>query len=666
MNKSEILNMPYNKNSLKEIEKCLKENKTFVCSNAMGSGKSLLIEKLANKRRFKRVLIVVKDTRTTVAKMAHANNWDCVTYYKLVSKDTSVYDCVICDEAHHILSDGCKSKAKQLQKQKKLYLFTSTTQRTDRQDLVDLVDCEINYLTFGDAVIAGIYAKPTYIQSYLREADTPTYKVKAKLDGRSAYETLEKYIKNQNKIVVFETTNKQMENDYEILGKPLQDLGFKTRMFTSKHYDESTLEWFNTNNKVALFTCNLLNESHHIEGLDCEIILRHTSSLIVVNQQIGRVATFDTNRKIVILDLACNNKLITTFAEGSKLDKLGDYFKITDKEGNLKRSNIKDVLNVEFDTEQLDPWSSRLKIKYKNKEYVLTDFCKEYNVSYRSLFRKIKNGYSDFDIEKIIANPLGRSKACYFLDGKLIQRKSISKKLNIPMWVIIRFIEKNGIYISSKELIKFNSNYKGIRDKNKKLEEVRKLLGNDYKKYRGFCFRYNLKITSKTSISKYNKFRSDTNKNRVPYKGKYISYLDATEIAHISHYRMKEMIAKYKTLESVLDALYKFKVLGKLYKSKQEIADSYYLAASNMNNLKTSKDIEEYLEKSIYGKDSGRIIVDWKEYDSVYDFFILNKIEPIKFSKWCYESHIKNRLIPKILYQYLKEKHKLKNKGRKE
>lgn len=59
-----------------------------------------------------------------------------------------------------------------------------------------------------------------------------------------------------------------------------------------------------------LFTVDMLNEGVHIEGIDGAIMVRRTSSLNIVFQQLGRVLSANSNKTPLVFDLVSNMKLL--------------------------------------------------------------------------------------------------------------------------------------------------------------------------------------------------------------------------------------------------------------------------------------------------------------------------------------------------------------------
>lgn len=336
----------HNKESYEKAKALLEEHNKVLIQQATGTGKSFITMKLiqedyANcKKLYVIPRVALKENLLLYPEWCE-DNTDFITYSKLSKADIKDiiddYDVFIFDEVHHAAAyTWNKSVVEVLNSGKTCIGLTATPIRMDGVDVSKLLfkDTVVLGPSVTEAIQSNIWSNFIYILtvSTLSErllmaknkvedlpATVDTLSIKTEslgytLDEASNYSVrniVQKYTGRNSKWLVFCSSIKELDNiDDDIRDwfeyKDVTIIKVDGRL-SKKKTREKILQFSNaTHDTVVLVSVGILIEGMHIGGVTGAILLRHTNSLSMYLQMIGRVMT--TNKEVtpVIIDVADN------------------------------------------------------------------------------------------------------------------------------------------------------------------------------------------------------------------------------------------------------------------------------------------------------------------------------------------------------------------------
>lgn len=432
---------PHNQKAYEAVIKSFNEGNRKACIvHATGSGKSFCIAAVA--KHFSNVLIIapnnyVLDETRALIKKAHFQ-----TYSSLLHEQNrhTGYDLIVLDEFHRT---GAEKWGKALHALLEAnpdakILGASATYIRYLDDMRDMADeifdgNVVSRLTLCEALNKGILPMPTYVSGLFSIDDTKKkYKEKienSKLDiedkkkqisllnsiarswkmSHGVPQIMEKYFRSDmQRIIVFCSNIIRARRISTIMRGWLSSAGFCNVQFYSidsseqrkadKAMDEFRKPCTKGQLKVAI-AVNMLNEGVHVPNVDGIIMLRSTSSRIILEQQIGRCLTADNSRKApVVLDLVNNMELLDysyIFKREDLKRRSADFreyvedmnepfpFDIIDEAGDIREMIA--ALDEKLDDRVV--WDVET-VKEMAKLYRLrTDFAKDYPSAYRWAYK---------------------------------------------------------------------------------------------------------------------------------------------------------------------------------------------------------------------------------------------------------------------------------------
>lgn len=429
MNKVKLY--PHNKEAYKKIEQSIANgDKKLAISHATGTGKSYLIAKLCEDYNSEKKLVLVPSTyiKEAIQLLLQENNItnvDVKLYQGLIrmtDEEISAmdYKVVALDEYHHDTAKVWGSKVKTLIDSHPETIFFGTSATPIRTDGINTIDelfdgnCVSN-LSLPKAIVKKIAPRPKYVAA-LYTLDERLNELRKKVEkSTNSKEEKEEFYKKINSM------RSQIEKSYGmpiILNNQIKDKEGKFIVFCKnkthlKQIKNTVIEWFkvagfkNINSYVVhssyeekdkeyqafcddtshnlklLFCVNMLNEGLHLENISGVLLLRNTSSYIVLMQQIGRAIEASNTNTPIIID-AVNNfsyikdgiKLLTEIKESiieeKQINKDFDDSDFIDIDMFFVTEYVCDIENLlnEIEEKLQNNWELYIKalLQYKNRE----------------------------------------------------------------------------------------------------------------------------------------------------------------------------------------------------------------------------------------------------------------------------------------------------------
>ena len=217
------------------------------------------------------------------------------------------FDCIIIDEAHHVLSEGYRRVLEHFDKAKVLGV-TATPDRGDRRNLGSVFETLAYEYTLPKAIKAG-YLSPIKALTIPLDLDLTTVAMqngdfKASDLGNALdpylYQIADEMVKNcQNrKIVVFLPLIKTSQKFRDILNEK----GFRAAEVNGDSKDRTEiLKDFDEGKYNVLCNSMLLTEGWDCPSVDCIIVLRPTKVRSLYSQMVGRGTRLSPGKEDLLL-----------------------------------------------------------------------------------------------------------------------------------------------------------------------------------------------------------------------------------------------------------------------------------------------------------------------------------------------------------------------------
>ena len=343
--------LPHNQSAYENVMEAFKTKQRVAVVHATGTGKSYIIAAVANE--FNRVCIIApnKFVLEETQKVCKPGV-DFITYSGVLAKKGLVgsYDLIVLDEFHRSGADKWGSAVKTfIENNSTAKVLGASATNIRYLDKMRDMAAEIfygnivSYLTLNDAMARGILPKPTYVtalysieqnvnslrfsinNSHLNDKSKKTLVNKLtnisqkweKSNGVS--EIIKKYIsKDTKRILVFCSSVNESRKTMQLISNWFYAAGFRNTSIFSVDYSSDNLNevmrnFYVDDNKLKIaVSINMLNEGVHVPDVDAVIMLRTTSSRVIVEQQMGRCLNAgEPYKKPVVLDLCNNINLVT-------------------------------------------------------------------------------------------------------------------------------------------------------------------------------------------------------------------------------------------------------------------------------------------------------------------------------------------------------------------
>lgn len=213
---------------------------------------------------------------------------------RLKKYEADAFDLIICDEAHHVMSDEWKTVLRHFE-QARVLGVTATPDRADKKSLgafFQNVAFEISLLQLiGDGYLAPIRALKLPV-----ELDGRHLRAKREVSEAEASAIISPRIAELARAVAAEIFDKKTLvflprcDISELFATALCDFGIEARHVAGDHADRTgQVDWFETSGKgSALCNAMLLTEGYDRPDVDCVVILRMTKSRSLYAQMVGR------------------------------------------------------------------------------------------------------------------------------------------------------------------------------------------------------------------------------------------------------------------------------------------------------------------------------------------------------------------------------------------
>lgn len=352
----------HNEIAYQKLIEDLKKNKITTINHATGTGKSFITLKYLYENRDKRILylcptypiynqLVNKHMKSLGISISDFKKMDNIIYSNLAKLDmeklASEYDIVICDEYQRLGAEiwgkhGRKLRDELLKYPGKVMIgLTATDIRyldNERNMTNELFEgnCASN-ISLGEAIITGLLPAPTYINT-LSSIESNIDLLKSKVDElvyyekdkKKYYDLIEKtrryiesylgnkndfkpYIKNDNgKYILFNSTIESIKKNKKKLKEMFgtDNINFyEVHSRKSVEQNQEAIDQFSNSKNGINVICvvDILNEGVHIDDVDGVVMMRKTTSPIIYFQQLGRLLSFSTRDKdLVVWDLVGN------------------------------------------------------------------------------------------------------------------------------------------------------------------------------------------------------------------------------------------------------------------------------------------------------------------------------------------------------------------------
>ena len=338
----------HNKVTYEKVKSTLACSDKVLITQATSTGKSFITMKLMQEdyKDYKKLYVVpkiaIKDNLTLYPEWVE-HNVDFITYAKLTRVDIeeiiSSYDVFIFDEVHHAGARLWRKPVESILLSGKVCIgLTATPLRTDGIDIGKLlfegyvvagpdvatainehIWSDFKYVLTVNKIRERLEAAKKKVEDLPASVDTLNIKTESAgyaLTDASSY-TVRNIVEANNNTVypkwlVFCSSISQMNeidddiNDWFQYDRPTI---LKVDSTMSKSDISKIIYKFNvyTNTKpIVLVSVNILSEGMHLSGVTGMILLRHTESLPMFLQMIGRVMTTNNNIVPVIVDVADN------------------------------------------------------------------------------------------------------------------------------------------------------------------------------------------------------------------------------------------------------------------------------------------------------------------------------------------------------------------------
>ena len=523
--------------------------KSIFYSEATGLGKSIIMQELiGNVFLGKHILYVTPKYSiwNNLSGYPVMKSIDCKMYAAFKDEKTAVdifsqYDVVFIDECHHMYSD---IQGRSIQSAMRLYPskyfigFTATPKIKNR--LADEAFSSSCYgLDIYDAVAQGIFPKIRYA--------VLVPEMNGNVFSEDIITQIKSILSEQQEIVqkclVYLTCIDELLSYAELLRDTFADYEIVT--IHSNQLDssnKSALEYFNrTKNKVMLLSVDSLLEGVHLDNAKCVISFRHTQSMNVLLQLIGRLCKPYSKIEPLFIDVADSISSV-------RLDS--DISMQNESTYSLTRRTFRDVIEVHCNEYKYVELYERLKRKdTKIKTY--KDFTWTSNTQ---LAKQL--GVSPGSISSWLRNNIGATVYDY-IDFKL-DKKTMYRDVDCSsLQTISECLHKSISYV--REVTKLN-NYtrKDFVDfvlKTKTLQQYTHDLNIVY--YRDVdCYDIN-------SVSKSLQMKPDTVKQNIEFYGDVYKFIDAT--------LLHKTLAEYLSGKSNNK---KFSYKGVQYSTKEDLCNA--------------------------------------------------------------------------------------------
>lgn len=297
----------------------------------------------------------------------------------------------------------------------------------NQRDMADeLFDGNVaSYITLGEALVRGILASPTYVQTVYAY-----HKSMEKLAGR-VYRARNQAVRDKaSKLLdALRHALEKAEGLDVIFQKHMPDKHGKYIVFCAdkEHMDEmvdKAPQWFSlvdanphvyqvyseeptaeksfrafkadeSDHLKLLYCIDMLNEGIHVDDVDGVILIRPTASPIVYKQQIGRALTAGRHRQPVIFDIVNNFESLYSIGaiEEEMRDAIG-YYRQLDGEGLIVTENFRLVDEVSDCRQLFQQLEDALFASWEEMYGYAQNYCRTYgNLEVPSHYRT-EDGYS--------------------------------------------------------------------------------------------------------------------------------------------------------------------------------------------------------------------------------------------------------------------------------
>lgn len=303
-----------------------------------GLGKTGIAAKIIQNHFINKPILYVLPTNSIEKDILNKDFWEFpnvkfIMYHSLKKVNPDDYALCIFDEGHHI---AAPTWIKYFNRFKESTCHTITMTATDcrmdgvmlRRDMFNENNTIIGMSMF-DAISLGKIKKPKYISSllnptesrenvltYARKQQTSSDNMKILADSFQNImkfdEILKKYAYNKHRILAYVPKIESVDEYYDKITEIFPNaLIFKIHNKINRKDIFEALNIFNSdiNKQVILISINILNEGIHPKDIDCLLLLRDTSSIIMYMQQIGRIVDLNKpDKDTMIIDLVATHE----------------------------------------------------------------------------------------------------------------------------------------------------------------------------------------------------------------------------------------------------------------------------------------------------------------------------------------------------------------------
>lgn len=428
--------LEHNVDTYKSLCEEMEKHNKVALVQATGTGKSYIVSKYIEEH-CNNALILVPANAIGDQWNDLLPNTDIKTYQAMVNGIDGEYDLIVADEMHHLGSEVWGQKFIEYfmhNPDQKVIGATATEIRylDNARDMVEEIfeGVAVYGLSLPEAINIGVLPTFKYISAYYgTEEEYDEYKKKCdRIRDKKRSEELSKRLElcMQNQISIKDAIHENLNDENhriivflngiceieQAIGMfhdifPMCECNYVSSKENSKTNNEAVIRFQTSKEHIAiLFAIDMLNEGVHIDGVDCVVMFRNTTSPQIYFQQLGRAMSARGGCEPTIFDFVCNSSNITTT-----------------KNTDGKIENVIRKINKE--------------IADKKKRIIVKSYTKEIETLLEELFPIIKmNRFSDEEKD-------------YICSHTEMTATEIGKILNRKPTTISDFARKNGIKLAN-------------------------------------------------------------------------------------------------------------------------------------------------------------------------------------------------------------------------
>ena len=319
-----------------DLKNLLSEYQSVCLETCTGSGKSYVSSQLI-KNHYQKAFIVVPTLAIESQWRDLFNAYDIdaeiITYVSYYMSNDAFLEATkdylwVYDEVHHIGAEvwGHNYTVQKSMGVKQLGLSTDTRRWTDggRDVAEEFFDYKYIGYPLPDAIDLNVVNSFEYIGAAYDY--TFTRKIRGSKDKaiQQASELIGKLDLLTNKDAIIDIINRHLTDDDKKILVFCDDINniklaeeicsaicskeniLQINWTMAGKYKQVLDDFKNRTERVALLSVNILNEGVHVSNADTAIMLRRTNSPNVFFQQLGRVLSSDTKKRVKVFDLVCN------------------------------------------------------------------------------------------------------------------------------------------------------------------------------------------------------------------------------------------------------------------------------------------------------------------------------------------------------------------------